>query len=492
MKIGGRGLRPAPFAMRGMRIPPLAALIFIIVLLLLFNLPNMRLLGLLEESKRRDLADRMASVAATIVNGLKQAGLPLILRFSIDQTPEEQERMLSDYGDTPSHAQLERNLANMQSLNSLAQIIMLTPGGLVVADSADRMQPGEAYVFRDIDRAQINAALDGTPAITPLYYINSQPFLRHYHPIVQDGRVAGLMQVTASPDYLYELERLKRRFVLQSLISSALLIVVGWSLYRLFSWLVRAEQSALRSARIEAMGALAGGVAHELRNPLSIIRVLAEEITETDNQDAPPPGESRITRNARDIVGEVKRLNEMITNFLSLSRPPDASADSPVALGAGISSVVQLMRKGAPHSVKFVFDAPPAELFTRADERAVRQLLLNLLINASEALREAAGEVRVTLRERKGAAEIRISDNGRGIEPREITRIFEPFFTTKKMGTGLGLPIRRGIAENLGGSIGITSRPGQGTEVIVRLPIQPRTTTDNHGQPTKHSPPLSN
>jgi len=468
VKIGGRGLHPAPFAMRGMRIPPLAALIFIIVLLLLFNLPNLRLLHLLEESKRKDLAARMESVARTITHDLKQSGMPLILKFTMDQIPAEQERMLSNYGDTPSHTQLERNLANLQSLNTLSQIVMLTPGGLVVADSADRMQPGDAYVYRDIDRSQIIEALDGIPSITPLYYISGQPYLRQYHPIVQDGRVLGLMQVTASPDYLLELDRLKRRFMLQSLISSVLLIVVGWSLYRLFSWLVRAEQSALRSARIEAMGALAGGVAHELRNPLSIIRVLAEEIAQTDDGDGESP---RVAANARDIVTEVGRLNEMVTNFLSLSRPPDTAADGAVSLGEEISQVVQLMRKGAPHTVKFIFEAPAHGMFVRADPRAVRQLLLNLLINAREALHDTSGEVRVTLRERKGAAEIRITDNGRGIGQREITRIFEPFFTTKQMGTGLGLPISRGIAENLGGGIDITSRPGQGTEVVVWLPV---------------------
>jgi signal transduction histidine kinase len=98
-------------------------------------------------------------------------------------------------------------------------------------------------------------------------------------------------------------------------------------------------------------------------------------------------------------------------------------------------------------------------------------VLLNLLINAREAIDSSGGDVRVSVRERRGQAEIRINDTGLGIPSRDATRVFEPFFTTKKMGTGLGLPISRTIVENLGGTLTLQSTAGRGTEATVILPV---------------------
>jgi signal transduction histidine kinase len=143
-----------------------------------------------------------------------------------------------------------------------------------------------------------------------------------------------------------------------------------------------------------------------------------------------------------------------------------------------ISRVLQLMRKGDGQSVAFVEDLAPDPVFVLADEHALRQLFLNLLINAREAVAEAASpEIRVQLKARRGEAEIHILDNGRGIASQDLARIFDPFFTTKSMGTGLGLAICRGISENLGGTISVTSKVGEGTEVVVQLPR-----TENPGQ----------
>jgi signal transduction histidine kinase len=115
-------------------------------------------------------------------------------------------------------------------------------------------------------------------------------------------------------------------------------------------------------------------------------------------------------------------------------------------------------------------ELPAAPVYVRADSRALRQVFLNLLLNARDALPGDGGEVRVTLRERRGSAEIHVIDTGCGIPAREIARVFEPFYSTKRMGTGLGLPITRSIVENLGGEMAITSNPGKGTDVCVILP----------------------
>src|SRR5688500_14011079 len=124
--------------------------------------------------------------------------------------------------------------------------------------------------------------------------------------------VVGLLQASISRDYLQEMRSVRSKAMSLCLACSALLLLLGIWLYRVFRYLVRLEHSAMQGARVEAMGALAGGVAHELRNPLAIIRALSEEIASEQ------PQESRSAQNARDIVSETQRLGELVNHFLSL------------------------------------------------------------------------------------------------------------------------------------------------------------------------------
>jgi signal transduction histidine kinase len=161
----------------------------------------------------------------------------------------------------------------------------------------------------------------------------------------------------------------------------------------------------------------------------------------------------------------------MVSQFLSLSKPPDPADTALVDVGAELGRVVQLVSRGAAgDTISFETDLPADPARVRADERALRQVFLNLLLNAMEAMEGRTGVVRTTLRERRGHVEIHVTDTGAGISPRDLPRVFEPFFTTKRMGTGLGLALTRGIVENLGGTIEIESEQGRGTVVTVVLP----------------------
>jgi signal transduction histidine kinase len=249
-------------------------------------------------------------------------------------------------------------------------------------------------------------------------------------------------------------------------LSSILLIAIGYLVHRLFSFIVKAEARALRLAHMEAMASLAGGVAHELRNPLSIIRMMCEEILAEQHPD------SRSARNARDIIGEVDRLNELVHQFLSLAKPPDLSNAQPVDLVAEVRRTAELLRKSSPKPFALELNLPAVPLHVQADERALRQVILNLLLNARDAVAENGGRISVTVAERRDMAEVRIADTGPGIAQRDLERVFDPFFTTKPTGSGLGLAISRSLVQNMGGEISLTSTLGKGTEVSVRLPLR--------------------
>jgi signal transduction histidine kinase len=460
------------------RIPPLAALIFIVAVLLVFNLSTWRLLRRFEASKEVDLAERLVFAARTVARDLEREGTPLVLSVVRTQPVEDGQRVIGAMAGTGSQRDLAARLAALQDFLDLAQTVLITPRGTVVADSLGRWDPGDPYPLMDLDRTAFEEAAAGKPATTALYYLDMEgdrrPYKRAYVPMGSDGNPAPLaiVQVSVSPPYVSAIADLRRRVTTQMLLSSVLLVLIGYSIYRLFSYAVAAERSALRAARVDAMGALAAGVAHELRNPLAIVRALSEEIA------AEAPADTQVARNARDIMTEVSRLNELVSHFLSLSRPPELGDTRAVDLAAELGRVIALMRKSAPRCVVFTEELPSAPLLVQAAEPALRQLFLNLLLNAREALpQDTGGTVRVCARARRSMAEVLIADTGAGITPRDLSRVFEPFHTTKPGGTGLGLAISRAIVEALGGTIELDSTPGRGTTVIVRLPLAPASGT---------------
>lgn len=447
------------------KIPPLAAITFILAVLLVFNFSNWRMLRLLEHSKEEDLGRRLRSVSRVIIDSLKDPTPPPVLVSLAQQDDEGENSLLDAFPDTTEYEDLAQRLANLKASSGLAQVILLSANGNVVADSNYRFLSGESLPFT-IDSQYMQAALNGLPASTPLYEWEGEHFERDYQPLVDDdGTTLGVVMASISADYLRGMQQVRQQVTRLWLLSSVLLIPLGLWLYRTFRYVARLERRALQQVRIEAMGALAGGMAHELRNPLAIIRALAEEI------DADQPEKNRSTENARDIVAETQRLSELVTHFLSLSRSPDAAHIQPLPLQDEIHRVVQLMRKGTPDGITITTDLTAATVMVNADERALRQLLLNLLVNATEALGNGPGSIHVTLKERRQQAELRITDTGPGIHPRDIARVFEPFYTTRPTGTGLGLAISKSIVENLGGDLTLESTPGKGTTAVIILPL---------------------
>lgn len=450
---------------RARRFPPLAALAFIIVVLLVFNISNWRMMRLLETSKEEDLTRRVRSITRVASQSLMLPDSPTILPELVTLPPDEQAQRLDAFPDTAEYENLTQRVARLKAGSGLAQVLLLTPNGTVVVDSNYRFLTGEPLPFT-IDMQYMLAALRGEAATTPLYAWEGEHFQRDYQAMVDDdGTTVGVVMGSISADYLQSMREVRAQVLRLWMLSSILLAMLGFWLYQMFRYVARLERRALQKVRVEAMGALAGGMAHELRNPLAIIRALAEEI------EADQPQPNRSTANSRDIIDETQRLSELVSHFLSLSRSPEAGEEHLINLNDEIERVAQLMRKSASTEMEFVTDLPQETIFVNGDERAIRQLLLNLLVNAREAIGDGKGRVEIVLREKRYFAELRVTDNGPGISRKVLLRAFEPFYTTKSNGTGLGLAISRGIAENLGGELVLESAEGRGATAIVKLPI---------------------
>ena len=223
--------------------------------------------------------------------------------------------------------------------------------------------------------------------------------------------------------------------------------------------------------KLAAMGTLLASVAHELNNPLAIIMMQADLLQEEQHNDAQ-------AEPVQAIMQAAERSMRIVHNFLTLARqhPPERQA---VALNTVIRGALELLVYGLQvDSVMVDWQLAPDLPLLWADPHQLHQVIVNLVTNAHHALREVPPPRHLTLMTRYDPAQtcvvLEVADTGPGIPSTIQARIFEPFFTTKPagVGTGLGLPLCRGIIEEHGGSIYVESQPGQGTVFRMTLPVQ--------------------
>jgi signal transduction histidine kinase len=233
--------------------------------------------------------------------------------------------------------------------------------------------------------------------------------------------------------------------------------------------LVRFQREATQRERLSSLGRLSTVVAHEIRNPLMIIKTALRSL----KRQTVSPEELRHA--ATDIDEEVARLNRIVQDVLDFARPITFDL-APVDLNALCQDAV---RASAPDDdgshIRMELDPGVRSIVTDAER--LRIALVNILTNARHAVAarytEAApphDAIRLSTAAAGGRVSIDVRDRGVGINPEDLSRVFEPYFTTRRTGTGLGLAITRNIIERLGGSIAVTSRPGEGTDVRIELP----------------------
>ena len=242
------------------------------------------------------------------------------------------------------------------------------------------------------------------------------------------------------------------------------------------SAVIRTQMEAIRAARarlaqsekLAALGQLSATIAHEVRNPLAVIRSAAQSLGE--NVAA---GDAEGHRACQFITAEIDRLTNVVGSLLAFARPLRLEP-RPVPVDELFDGALLLAAPDLTRQHVRVARAPAATpLRVHADVDLMRQVLVGLLINAIEAV-GPDGEVSLDARSRDDVVEIEVSDSGPGVPAELRARIFEPFFTTRARGTGLGLPIARQIIEAHGGKLEVGEGRGGGACFIVRLPAGPR------------------
>ncbi|MBK7863239.1 MAG: GAF domain-containing protein [Archangiaceae bacterium] len=226
--------------------------------------------------------------------------------------------------------------------------------------------------------------------------------------------------------------------------------------------------------RLAALGEMSAGLAHEIRNPLGAIKGAAQCLD-------PKRVSGEEAEFLEVIVEEVNRLNGVVTAFLDYARPLKQSF-GPTDLNEVVTRTVKLIQNDVPPNITLKTELEDGLPKVDGDAEQLKQVLINLVQNARQALGEQPGEITIkTVRpERFGEprfsaehVELHVVDNGPGIPADQQLNIFVPFFTTKQKGTGLGLAICQRIVKNHGGIVTVQSRSGDGSTFIVRLPALP-------------------
>lgn len=227
-----------------------------------------------------------------------------------------------------------------------------------------------------------------------------------------------------------------------------------------------------RKEKLVALGHLAAGVAHEIRNPLSSIKGIAKYFAERTPEGGEPHELARV------MAKEADRLNRVVSELLELVKPAHLALQS-VDLNEVIAHSLQLVSQDAQsREIALRYTPNPGLCRIEADPDRLTQVLLNLYLNAIHAIGRQ-GTIEVEARECDGQrVKIAVRDSGKGIAPEQLQAIFTPYFTTKAEGTGLGLAVVQNIIEQHGGTIQATSVVGNGAVFTLYLPVKAKQQKD--------------
>jgi signal transduction histidine kinase len=229
----------------------------------------------------------------------------------------------------------------------------------------------------------------------------------------------------------------------------------------------RSRELLARADRLSALGTLAAGVAHEIRNPLVSVRTFIQLLPEREHDQ-----EFRTT--FRELaLSEIERICTLINDLLAFSRPAPAQLES-TDLNDVAGQIARLLDAEArKRGVTLICRPDPALPLVVVDSAQVKQVLMNVVLNAIQAC-EARGTVEVTTHVERGAEArwcvVAVADSGLGIPPEQVAQVFDPFFTTKNAGSGLGLYIAHRIMKDHGGDIRVAPRDGGGTIFVIQFP----------------------
>jgi signal transduction histidine kinase len=249
---------------------------------------------------------------------------------------------------------------------------------------------------------------------------------------------------------------------------SSLLLAAGVCAY-FYRRFVLLERRARQAERLAELGTLTSGLAHEIKNPLSTVQLNLQLLQE--DLDPNEPEYHRLINRLATVKNETSRLREILDDFLRYAGRIELER-KPVELNTLLEELVDFFApQAASQRVQVRFQRTPQPLIAPVDAKLIKQCVLNLMINAVQAM-GAGGDLILQLKAEPLFAVIDVIDTGSGIPPEKLPKIFDAYYTTKRGGTGLGLAMAKRIAQEHGGDLSVQSEPGKGSDFKLTLPLR--------------------
>lgn len=406
------------------------------------------------------LGDRLLAVATTLA-----------------ATLDADEISRAVYADSIGSLYLELltlDLENQARRQDLAEISLTAPGGTVLASSRPDLVPGEPNDYWELDRTAVSLALEGIPSATRLFNLQETPQKSAHAPVLDfdpefaEEFTVAVVTVSGNQDFFDSLAQLRHGALLTGAMVLLVLVLTGVLLQRVSAGFTRYQDRLRRQENLAAMGRMTAGIAHEIRNPLGIIRGAGEHLqavlARSGIQDPV----------AAFIPEEVDRLDLILRGYLSFGTDAEVEAqpfDLQKTLQKGAALLGDELERAG---VSLEYPEAGEPLLVLGDPLRLRQVVLNLLINARDAL-DGEGRIILDLQRTGDRARIVISDTGPGLGDTDPESLFEPFRTTKEKGSGLGLAMSRRSIEQMGGTLTLRNRRlGAGAEALIVLPVHER------------------
>ena len=524
----------------GLDIPPVGTVLTLIFLYVLSqSVLRYRLLDLYELAGRLTVLTALAFTLATIFWALVElaggrfflhsVGAALVILLMFDPLRARVEEYISQvffrerYDLERTVTELRRRVAHVLEIDAMARVLLeglersrrITHGAIYLVDEDQRGYDLSAHVgpppAARIEIAPARPVLDRLRREGTLVIENVSRELDDRRNMGEEREAETLFEIRQTLEALqasvciaiqgergdiYGLlcvrdERLKDAFTpeeLQLLRGLATQAAIGVENSRLYDRMKERD-------RLAALGAMAAGLAHEIRNPLGAIKASAQFLAEPSPEGSSTP--SSQNQDAHEFLGiiveEVDRLNRVVSSFLDYARPEIGDA-LPIDVNTAVQRTMQLLgpecqNAGVETRVKVDDNLPQV----RIDVEQLRQVLINLVHNAVQAM-DGGGDLRVETRATEAAdvhgalrrwVEILVRDTGPGIPQRVLANLFVPFVTTKDRGTGLGLAISQRIVTRAGGYLKARSQHGEGTTLTVRLPAAEEGAADTVRRPSR-------
>jgi signal transduction histidine kinase len=429
-----------------------------LLLLVLFNVANFFFLHQMRSQLESELDIRLRSVAILSAN-LVENFLRREQLASLEYGIESEVTLLI----------IQDRLNEIKRTHQLEGLFIIDENYDTLLDSYAELDLNVSRTYLVGDSINVGRAWAGVPGASPLHVLERQKFKSAYAPLRNlSGDVIGILVTEANAYFFHILERYRNTFLIAAMGSAGIFVLFAAFIIYALRLLIRTQETLSKSERLAMMGQMSAVLAHEIRNPLGIIRGTADVLkSRYENQQTPDPL-------FHYIPDEVNRLNKLVNDFLILSRDSQLSYEEN-DLNELINEIVQKAQLDDEKTpVRFQIEAGGIAPF-KFDRNGIAQVLMNLVRNSMQAT-TSDGLIRIKARaiekRRKSYVQIEIQDSGHGIDgdPRVI---FEPFYTTKSTGSGLGMPVSKRIVETHGGKIEVESRPGVGTNVTIILPCKP-------------------